>query len=397
MKVIEKVKVNNNEYPVVTRPNGSLVVKVWNPFKKRQESVYGRSATELKRKIRDKIISNAQLKIDPTNDTVEQYVSKWLYTFKLKTVKRSTFDILEKMFLRYINPSIGKKKFKDVTDVDLQNILNEAAETKAFSTVRKIKEAINQCWKFAYDRKDIDRNPLLNIKLPKEQNCGKRTKDMNVYTEIDIRKMYNAINEYYSSHKFYRISPIFIFLANTGLRIGEALALKNEDINLDNRTVSITKTLSRIKLRDDSSNVSAKRYKYIITTPKTESSNRVVDLNNTAMWALNEIKRRDVEMGIVNSDFVFKSESGNFFNPRSIEDTMKRICYRADIEYYGLHSLRHTFASRCFQKGIPVEVVSKILGHSSPAMTTKVYIHIMPHMKKDAVLALDEDLMISAI
>ena len=75
---------------------------------------------------------------------------------------------------------------------------------------------------------------------------------------------------------------------------------------------------------------------------------------------------------------------------------MKRICKRAGLEYYGLHSLRHTFASRCFQKGVPVEIVSKILGHSSPMITTKVYIHIMPHMKKDAVLVLDEDLKINA-
>lgn len=389
----KKVKVNNIEYPIKVRSNGTLEVRVWNPFQKKQCSVYAKNTTELKRKIRDKIIANAQQVINPTNDTVEQYITKWLYTYKIKAVKRSTFDINEKMFLRYIKPLIGKKKFKDVTDTDLQNILNKTSETKAFSTVKKVKETINQCWKFAYDRKDIEKDLLLTLKMPKESMCGKKTKEMNVYSESDIKNMYDAIIYYYKKKHYYRISPIFIFLVNTGLRIGEALALKFDDIDLENKTVTINKTLSRVKIREDLQEDDERSYEYIITEPKTYTSNRVVDLNNTAIWALKEIERRNKEQGIIKSEFVFSSELGNFFNPRSIEDTMKRICNRAGIEYYGLHSLRHTFASRCFQKGIQVEIVSKILGHASPSITTKVYIHIMPHMKRNAVLALDDGLI----
>ena len=392
----KKVKVNNIEYAVKVRSNGTLEAKVWNPFQKKQCSVYAKNTTELKRKIRDMIVSNAQQTINPTNDTVEQYITKWLYTYKLKTVKRSTFDINEKMFLRYINPEIGSKKFKDVTDTDLQLILNKTSETKAFSTVKKVKETINQCWKFAYDRKDIEKNLILTLKMPKECSCGKKTKEMNVYTDTDIRKMYSAIVEYYNSNHYYRISPIFIFLANTGLRIAAALALNHEDIDYENKIVNVNKTLSRVKIREKLPEDSEQSYEYIITEPKTNTSNRIVDLNNTAIWALKEIDRRNKERSIVKSQFVFSSELGNFFNPRSIEDTMKRVCMRAGIEYYGLHSLRHTFASRCFQKGIPVEIVSKILGHSSPTITTKVYIHIMPHMKRDALLSLYEDLKIKA-
>ena len=139
----KKVKVNNVEYAVKVRSNGTLEAKVWNPIQRKQCSIYAKNVTELKRKIRDKIISNVRQDLNPTNDTVEQYFNKWLYTYKLKTVKRSTFDLHEKMFLRYINPEIGKKKFKDVTDTDLQNILNKTSDTKAFSTVKKVKETIS--------------------------------------------------------------------------------------------------------------------------------------------------------------------------------------------------------------------------------------------------------------
>lgn len=388
----KKVKVNNIEYPVKVRQNGVLEAKVWNPFQKKQNSVYAKNITDLKRKIRDKIISNAQNTINPTTNTVEQYLTKWLYTYKIKSVKRSTFDVHEKMCRLYIFPEIGKRKFKDISDIDLQNILNKTSETKAFSTVKKVRETLSQVWKFAYDRNDIDKNILLTINTPKESQCGKKTKEINIYTDTEIRKMYKAIVDYYNSSHYYRISPLFIFLVNTGLRIGEALALTNNDINLKEKTVSVTKTLSRVKIRDELKVKNGEKYEYIITEPKTYSSTRIVDLNNTALWALNEIKRRNKDMGIIKSNYIFSSKEGNFFNPRSIEDTMKRICNKANIEYYGLHSLRHTFASRCFQKGISVEVVSKILGHSSPAITTRIYIHILPHMKRDAVLVLDDDL-----
>lgn len=387
---VKKVKVNNVEYSVKTRKDGTFEVKVWNPFQKKQCSVYAKNTTELKRKIRDKIIANAQQRLNPTNDTVEQYVTKWLYTYKIKSVKRSTFDIHEKMFLRYINPKIGNVKFKDITDTDLQEILNKTSETKAYSTVRKVKETINQIWGFAYDRKDIEKNLLATLSMPIESQCGKRTKEIIVYQEDEIRKMYDVIIDFYNTKHYYRISPLFIFLVNTGLRIGEALVLEYDDIDFNNKTVSITKTLSRVKIREDLPDNDERSYEYIITEPKTKTSRRIVDLNHMAIWALKELDRRNQEQGIISSKYVFSSEQGNFFNPRSIEDTMKRVCKRADIEYYGLHSLRHTFASRCFQKGIPVEIVSKILGHASPAITTKVYIHIMPHMKRDAVLTLDE-------
>ena len=394
MKEVKKVKVNGVEYSVKTRKDGTFEVKVWNPFQKKQCSVYAKNTTELKRKIRDKLISNAEhgsKEINVTNDTVEQYMSKWLYTYKYKTVKRSTFDINERMFLRHINPEIGRKKFKDVTDIDLQNLINKTSETMAYSTVKKLKEVINQCWGFAYDRKDIEKNLLLTLKMPKECYCGKKTKEMMVYSEQQLKEMYDVIIEYYNKRHFYRISPIFIFLANTGLRIGEALALEFEDIDFENKTVTVNKTLSRVKIREDLPEDDERTHEYIITDPKTYTSKRVVDLNNMAIWALREIDRRNKDSCVIRSKYVFSSEEGNFFNPRSIEDTMKRICNRADLEYYGIHSLRHTFASRCFQKGIPVEVVSKILGHASPTITAKVYIHIMPHMKRGAVLLLDEE------
>lgn len=390
----EKVRVNGGEYSVITRKDGRFESKVWNPFLKKQTSVYANDKTELKRKIRDKIISMSQSKIDPTKDSVNEYMTKWLYTYKITTVRRTSFDTNERMFRRYISPIIGEMKFKDIGDTELQNVLNTVAEKFAFSTVKKTKEVLQQCWSFAYNRGDIERNPMTLVKTPKEEMCGKPTKQICIYTEPDLKKMLAVIIDYYESNHYYRVSPIFIFLANTGLRIGEALALTFDDLDVENRTITVNKTISRIKCRDKNNTLKKREgmvSEYVITPPKTQSSNRIVDLNSTALWAIEEVQRRNKDMLIPQSKYIFCSETGNFFNPRSIEDTLKRVCIRARLPYYGLHALRHTFASRCFEKGIAVEVVSKILGHANPTITTKIYIHILPHVKRMAVNILDEE------
>ncbi len=179
----------------------------------------------------------------------------------------------------------------------MQNILNKTSDTKAFSTVKKVKETINQCWKFAYDRKDLDKNLLLSLKLPRESYCGKKTKVMHVYSDADIQKMFDAIIFFYNTRHYYRIAPIF-FLANTGLRIGEALALPVDDVDFEARIVAINKTLSRVKIRENLPEDDERSYEYIITDPKTYTSIRIVDLNNTAIWALREIQRRKQESGL---------------------------------------------------------------------------------------------------
>ena len=390
----EKVKINGGEYPIITRKDGRLEARIWNPYLKKQNSVYAYDKTELKRKIRDKLIAITQTKIDPTKDTVDQYIGKWLYTYKAATVRRTSFDTNERMFRRYISPVIGTMKFKEVTDTELQQVLNTVAETYAFSTVKKTKEVLQQCWTFAYNRGDIERNPMNLVKTPKEEMCGKPTKTIHIYTEAELKRILAAIIDYYNTKHYYRVSPIFIFLANTGLRIGEALALTFDDLDLENRTIRVNKTITRVKCRGKDNALKKKNglnSEYIITPPKTQSSNRIVDLNETAIWAIEEVQRRNQEMQIPKSCYIFCSELGNFFNPRSIEDTMRRVCIRAGVSYYGLHALRHTFASRCFEKGVAIEVVSKILGHANPTITTKIYIHILPHVKKLAVNILDKE------
>lgn len=390
------IKVGNDSYTIKERHNGTLEVKLWNDNIKKQVSVYAKTETELKRKIRDRKKELLSEKIIETNMTTEQYFFTWLYNYRYNTVKAPTFDKNEQMIKEFIVPTKGKKKFKSLEGIDAQEILNYVSGVRAYSTVKKVKEVMNLCFRHAYIKGDIEKNPMELVNMPKEEYCAKETKQIEFYTDNDINLMISAIIRCYEENKWYRISPIFIFIANTGLRIGEALALNKSDIDYKNRYISVNKTISRVKERDNN-DLKKYKYRYIITSPKTKSSKRKVELNKSALWAIKEIEKRNLAENVVESDYVFSSELGNFFNPRSIEDTFKRVCRQSELPYYGLHSLRHTFASRCFNKGVSVEVVSKILGHSTPSITSNIYIHIMPQHRRDAVNCLDEDIILNSV
>ena len=182
--------------------------------------------------------------------------------------------------------------------------------------------------------------------------------------------------------KRYRYAPAYILLLNTGLRVGELVALTWKDIDFTKRIIRVNKTVSTIKNRNrfESDNQKVN----VITTTKTKKSNRVIPMNETACLVLKELMKRQQEMGI-KSDYVISTKEGNPMLVRVLEQTFSRICQENYIDYKGIHSLRHTFGSVLVKKGVDIKVISEILGHSTVQFTYDRYIHIINEMKAEAV------------
>lgn len=383
----QQIKIGSSTYSV-TESNGRFRVRLWDSRQQKQINVYGKTLAELRPKVKAKLSQfNEELQL-ATNKNVEQYFEYWLKTFKFNTLKSTSYDRLERIVRVQIVPVIGTIKMKAVTTNDIQKVYETVAKDHAYSTIKKVHEALNGCFKHAFLMGDITKNPMLVAKPPREKNIVKPTKEIQVYTDEQIKVLVSTIQSEWKDNQFFRVAPLFILMLNTGLRIGEALALKHSDIDLNNRVLMVNHTLSKVVVRDkDKDSTSASQY--ILTEPKTKTSKRKVDLNTNAVNALKEMEIRNKKKGLGYSEFVFCSEELNHFNPRSIEDTFKRICARANLPYYGLHSLRHTFVSRCFSKGIPIEIVSELVGHSSVSITRDVYLHILPEQRKSAIELLD--------
>ena len=175
---------------------------------------------------------------------------------------------------------------------------------------------------------------------------------------------------------------LFKFLVHTGLRRGEALALRWMDVDLDRGTLRVRGTLARID------------GVLVVTEPKTAKSNRFVPISVPADHLLQDVRRAQAaERAHAGSAWhetghVFTTETGEPCDPRNALRAFKVAAAQAGIPGAGLHTLRHSAASVMLTHGIPLKVVSEILGHSSIAITADVYGHVAPDVSREAVATL---------
>jgi integrase len=176
-----------------------------------------------------------------------------------------------------------------------------------------------------------------------------------------------------------RYAPLFALLVHTGLRRGEALALQWSDVDLDRRMLRVRGTLSRI----DGA--------LVVTEPKTAKSRRFVPISAPAELLLRTLQaaqaeeRRQAGSAWRHTGFVFTTEFGEPCDPRNAFRALRAAAIKAGLTHAGLHTLRHSAASVMLTRGVPLKVVSEILGHSSIAITGDVYGHVAPDVSSEAV------------
>lgn len=155
-----------------------------------------------------------------------------------------------------------------------------------------------------------------------------------------------------------------------GLRIGEVCALEWDDLDLKERLLHVTKTVSRVQASETD-----KKTDLIIDHPKTPSSFRVIPLASWMVTVLQELKEKS------RSGFVVSSGAG-FVSPRTFDYRYRRILAEAGVRSVNFHTLRHTFATRCIESGIDVKSLSEILGHADASITLNTYVHSSMERKR---------------
>ncbi len=173
----------------------------------------------------------------------------------------------------------------------------------------------------------------------------------------------------------------------TGLRRGELLGLRWQDVDLDDQELSIRQTL--VKATDGSLH---------FQKPKTASGRRVVDIPPTAADVLKNHRKNQAELKLKNEgiweydDLVFTTDSGNHLFPRNVLRAFYRIIEKAELPKITFHDMRHTNATMRLKEGIHPKIVSERLGHSSVRITLDTYSHALPSLQKEAAEKLDKSL-----
>ncbi|MCI1964529.1 MAG: site-specific integrase [Oscillospiraceae bacterium] len=322
---------------------------------------------------------------ESNNTTVDEFITNWLTTVKFNDLKPSSYDRLEATINDNIVPTIGYHKLFELTAQQIQEELINMMRNKnySYSTIKKAYNAINACCKYAISIRRMDYNPVSAVSLPSVHQFER--KPIRWFSNDEIKRFKEQCTFIYKNGKYrYPLGYGMIFIMNTGLRLGEALAIKWENVNWEKKQLSVE---SNVVMAVDRKSGKKKRVQINQDFLKTKSSKRIIPLNNTAIDALTQIKKIRY---FGEKSYILCTETGTQNKPRNFCRTFEEILKRAEIERCGIHTLRHTFASKLFEKNVDVKTVSMLLGHADVTITYNIYIHLIQQQKAEAVQLLDE-------
>lgn len=268
-----------------------------------------------------------------------EWVQIYLNTFAKRTLKKSTFD----SYLVYAKHINIDKRLSELCTIDFQIVINEMVDCGLrASTVKHTATIMRQSVLKAEQLGLCARALWYGVELPTADSVC-----VEAFNDFEYQALKNDCIQHNSIY-----SDVFLFLLNTGLRVGEALALQRfSDIDYKNKTVSISGTL----------------YQGQIYEPKTKKSFRTIPLNQTAYSIV-------MRQPITNK-FLFVNSDGKPVIYRTLLECWKHTLKRCGIEHCGLHRLRHTFATRLLVAGADIKTIQQLLGHASPDITMKYYLH----------------------
>lgn len=352
----------------------------------------GKSAAEIKRRINE-------YRNDPLNYSgasvskadAYRYFRKWLDEYKKPDIKVSSYDRLDETLRLYIKPEFDGIQLGEVTPDMCNGIINKYKDKGlSFSTIKKIYDALNACFTFAEARHDVYESPMRTVTMiPKVKFETKRkSDDARHLTEDEEEAFLAEIDKQTASTKkyIYRYRDAFILDLNTGMRLGELTALDWEDIDFENKSVFVYKTAVMVNERYDDGEKKSGVHQEIQESPKKSKSRRHIPLNDDAISALERLRAQAGE-----SPYVLPTQTGARVVMGSLEKQYSNIAAHCGIEGTSFHSLRHTFATRLFERGAEVKKVSELLGHATVSVTYNTYIHVIKESKADVVKLLEKN------
>ena len=363
-----------------------MVIGTTTDGKPKVKAFYGDSEREVKKKLKDFQKDFALNGSKPNlKGTVEKYMTDWLYHNKQNTLNPKSFDRLEQTLRYQVFPYVGGLQVATFCSADVQKFLNTLRDKGlSHSTIKKAYDAINDCFRTGVMQHTVTSNPAAGVTVPPKSSFPKS--DIRVYSKDEMDALCDAALATYSNGKrVYRLGAVVVLDLNTGLRSAELLGLKWSDIDFKNRELSVSNTRVLVKTRTEKS-----KTKYCAITQdsaKTHNSIRTIYLNDAACMALHILFDATGKF-----EYVVSNSSGCPLYPRYLDALFRKIAVAAGLpedRIFGLHALRHTFASQLFASGADVKTVSEILGHSDVTTTFNTYVHLINDQQKKAVLKID--------
>jgi integrase len=311
---------------------------------------------------------------DTENMTVGEYLDRWLKDTDRGSVRTSTYERHEQIVRLHLKPALGRVKLSKLTPSHVQGLYRDKLDSGLSpATVQKIHAVLHKALVQALRWNMIPRNATDAVKAPRPA-----PEEMHPLSPVEARKLIEAV-------RGDKLEALYVLAVHTGMRQGELLALKWEDVDLNEEVIRIRHTLVRSGGRIS------------IGEPKTKGSRRTVHLTDAAAEALKTHLEQQLEeierLGDLYRDhgLVFTSQVGTLINPSNLRRrSFAPLLQRAGLPQIRFHDLRHTCATLLLSRNVHPKYVQELLGHATVAITLDTYSHMIPGMGNHTARAMED-------
>lgn len=388
--------------------DGTYVYSYTDPFGKRRY-IYAQDLRTLREK-EDRLKKDQLDGLDvymAGNATLNFVFDRYMSTkYDLRKTTRSNYNY---MYDHFVREGFGMRKIGEIKYSDVKyfyyHLLNECGLQA--NTVDTIHTILHPTFQLAVRDEIIRINPSDGVMAEIKKKAGKNKGVRHALTVEQQR----AFMEYTANNPVYcHWLPLFTVLLGTGCRIGEIVGLRWEDLDYENRTISINHSVTYYPREGKKT----RKSEFAVSLPKTEAGIRTVPMMDAVYDALQEEYDVQKENGFNSTvidgmtGFIFCNRFGNIHNPQTINRTIKRILehYNAEevvnakkekrqpviIPHFSCHHLRHTFCTRFCENETNIKVIQAVMGHANIETTMDIYAEVTDLKKKEAIENLSQKL-----
>ena len=346
-----------------------------NGKRRRRSETFKGSKREADRRLREFVAEvEAELEQERTPSrrriwTVSEWLYKWLHERVEIKRKLATFERYEGIARIHFVPVIGHIELANLSPLDINDALGKLVKNGQYTRTAELAYTVlSGAMKYAWDMEQIDVNPMGRVAMPR---APRRRVD-----PPDVERVQNLLRLAEDEDHY-----LFVFLnldARTGMRRGEMMALRWENVNLEEGYLLVVE--SAVKTSSEGVR---------LETTKTERGERRIDLDRRMVELLAEQKERqqawvDKEpSGRIDKGLVFPGDDGDWMKPQNMLRHLKELGTRVGIPDITFHKLRHFHATIALHQGNNPVVVSRRMGHSKVSTTIDLYGHVLPGWQKD--------------
>jgi integrase len=375
-------KRGQNEGSIYKRGDGRWVAAVWLGYKggkPKRKCYYGETRKQVSDELTEALRNVQQgIPVVTERQTLKEFLDRWLSDCVKPRVRPATLASYDQQIKVHIAPALGHFQLARLAPQHIQRYLNDKlneADAEKRLSARTIsyhrtllRMALGQALKWGL----VPRNVAGLVDAPRVERF-----EIQPIDQAQAQTFLDAI-------KGERMEALFTVALSLGLRRGEALGLRWQDVDFESRTMRICQQLHRVEK------------KLVFDEPKTKSSRRLLSLPNSLAAKLREHRTKQLEEKLSagsewkENGLVFATSLGTPIDPRNVKRRLDSILEKAKLPHFRIHDLRHFCASLLLAQGVELKVVSQILGHTQISITADIYTHVLPQTQKAAIDLLDQ-------